>query len=187
MSKSYNKYSPTTYLILCGLFAALTAICSFITIPLGFTPVPINLGTFGVFLTGGLLGKKYGCISILVYILLGIAGIPVFSGFRAGLSVLAGPTGGYIAGYLLAVFIIGLLTDKMSSDSKRKSAAIIKYALCMTLGLVACYTAGTLWFMYSCHVPFTAAFISCVLPFIAGDITKITAAVILVTRLKKLL
>ncbi len=76
------------------------AICSFTTIPLGFTPVPINLATLGVFLTGGILGKKYGSISLIVYILLGAVGVPVFAGFKGGLGVLAGPTEGYTSAIL---------------------------------------------------------------------------------------
>ena len=102
-----ERYSKTTYLALCGLFAALMAICSFITIPLGFTPVPVNLGTLGVFLAGGILGRKYGTISIAVYVLLGAVGVPVFAGLRGGLGVLAGPTGGYIIGYIVAAFLAG--------------------------------------------------------------------------------
>ena len=82
-----------------------------ITIPLGFTPVPVNLGTLGVFLTGGILGKKYGTVSMSVYVLLGAIGIPVFAGFRGGLGVLAGPTGGYIIGYIVAVFLIGIILE----------------------------------------------------------------------------
>ena len=101
--------SKTFMMALCGLFAAVTAICSWISIPLGFTPVPVNLGTLAVFLTGGLLGKKYGPISLIVYTLAGAVGLPVFSGFRGGLSVLAGPTGGYIIGYIVAALIIGLI------------------------------------------------------------------------------
>lgn len=118
MTTSQKRYSNTVYMILCGLFAALTAICSFITIPLGFTPIPVNLGTLGMFLTGGILGKKYGTISITVYVLMGAAGVPVFAGFRAGLSVLAGPTGGYIAGYIAGAFIIGCILDMALQNKK---------------------------------------------------------------------
>ncbi len=119
-----GTYSRTTMMILCGIFAAVTAICSLITIPLGFTPVPVNLGTLSVFLTGGILGKKYGTLSMTVYVLLGAAGVPVFSGFRGGIGVLAGPTGGYIIGYIVAVLIIGLLmenTVKTSGSSSSES------------------------------------------------------------------
>lgn len=111
-----GKYTKTTYMALCGLFAALMAICSFISIPLGFTPVPVNLATLGVFLAGGLLGKKYGTLSLTVYVVLGAVGVPVFAGFRGGLSVLVGPTGGYIFGYIAAAFLIGLLVEFMLAD-----------------------------------------------------------------------
>lgn len=111
--RSPRTYSKTTYMALCGLFAALMAVCSFICIPLGFTPVPVNLATLGVFLTGGLLGRKYGTISMTVYVLLGAVGLPIFSEFRGGLSVLVGPTGGYIIGYIAGAFLVGLLTDMM--------------------------------------------------------------------------
>ncbi len=172
-----NSYTGTTYLVMCGLFAALNAICAQIFIPLGFTPIPMNLGTLGVFLTGGLLGRKYGVISMGVYILLGAAGIPVFSGFRGGLGILAGPTGGYIAGYLLAVFIIGIILEK-------GHAKLTLRLLSMTAGLAACYCLGTLWFMISTGTGFYAAFVSCVLPFLPADAVKIFAASFLIRRLK---
>ena len=132
------------------------AICSFITIPLGFTPVPINLATLGVFLTGGILGKKYGSISLIVYILLGAVGVPVFAGFKGGLGVLAGPTGGYIIGYLAAAFLTGLLvelvftktgTDSGQRSTKSSTSRFIGIILAMIAGLAACYALGTAWFM----------------------------------------
>ena len=88
-------------LVLTGIFAAIVTICSWITVPLPFTQVPINLAVLGVLLAGGCLGSKYGSLSILIYILLGAVGIPVFAGFGSGLGTLAGPTGGYIVGYIL--------------------------------------------------------------------------------------
>lgn len=180
MTTITKTYAKTTHLVLCGLFAALMAICSFITIPLGFTPVPINLATLGVFLTGGLLGKKYGSITMAVYILMGAVGIPVFSGFRAGLSVIAGPTGGYIIGYLAAVFIVGIILEKYSEK-------IITCVLAMTLGLIACYFLGTAWFIYVMDTNLAAAMTACVIPFIPGDIIKIILGSILVGRLRPLL
>jgi biotin transport system substrate-specific component len=172
-----NTYTSTTYMVMCGLFAALNAICAQIFIPLAFTPVPVNLGTLGVFLTGGLLGRKYGVISIGVYVLLGAAGVPVFAGFRGGLGVLAGPTGGYILGYLLAVLIVGMILDK-------GYAKLSLRVLSMAAGLAACYCFGTLWFMVSTGTGFDAAFVSCILPFIPGDIVKILAASFLIKRLR---
>ena len=180
---------------LCGLFAALMAICSFISIPLGFTPVPVNLGTLGVFLTGGILGKKYGPISMSVYVLLGAVGVPVFAGFRGGLGVLAGPTGGYIIGYIVAAFLIGLLIDTMLADRTKAGPASAgsrarEIAICviaMIIGLLACYTLGTLWFIISTHTGIWASLISCVFPFLPGDALKIAAGALLVQKLRKML
>ncbi len=177
--------SKTFMMALCGLFAAVTAICSWISIPLGFTPVPVNLGTLAVFLTGGLLGKKYGPISLIVYTLAGAVGLPVFSGFRGGLSVLAGPTGGYIIGYIVAALIIGLIISGMTRRERTTGAAISINAFAMICGLAACYALGTAWFMISTHTPFAAAMVSCVIPFLPGDALKIIAATILVRKLKK--
>ena len=183
-------------MILCGLFAAITAVCSFITIPLGFTPVPINLGTLAVFLTGGILGKKYGTISMTVYVLLGAAGVPVFAGFRAGISVLAGPTGGYIIGYIVAVFIIGVLADvlvKRSTAGGRTASGgravreTLLYALAMVVGLLICYAFGTAWFMISTGTGLWSAMLLCVIPFLPGDALKIIVAAILVKKLRPLL
>ncbi len=207
-SETFSKrYSRTTFIVLCGLFAAISAICSQISIPLGFTPIPVNLGTLAVFLTGGLLGEKYGTISMAVYVLLGAAGVPVFAGLRGGISVLAGPTGGYIIGYIAAVFIIGILCDMPENrrvkradqdadsctagqNSHRRAGAAAEallYALAMVCGLFICYVLGTAWFMISSGTGLGAAMLSCVVPFLPGDALKILAAAILVKKLRPLL
>lgn len=184
--------SKTAHLVLCGLFAAINAVCSFITIPLGFTPVPLNLGTLAVFLTGGILGAKYGAISESVYVLIGIAGIPVFSGLRGGISVLAGPTGGYIPGYVAAAFIIGTMLDHWYSSGilTSKTGNLKTYsilALAMIAGLISCYFTGTIWFIISTGTGLWASLVSCVLPFLAGDALKISAAVLLIGKLRPIL
>ena len=181
------KYSKTTYMALCGLFAALTAVCSYISIPLGFTPVPVNLATLAVFLAGGLLGKKYGTISLSVYALLGAVGVPVFAGFRGGLSVLAGPTGGYIIGYIVAAFIIGLIIEKALQPEQSYGRQILVCVVAMIAGLAACYALGTLWFIVSTGTGVMASLVACVFPFLPGDALKIAAASILVQKLKRLL
>lgn len=192
---SMKIYPKTTYMALCGLFAALMAICSMISIPLGFTPVPVNLATLGVFLAGGLLGKKYGTISLAVYVLIGAVGVPVFAGFRGGLSVLAGPTGGYIIGYIAAAFLVGLLTElflgrKSAAVQKAGSPRVKELLLCaaaMVVGLAACYLLGTAWFMISTHTGLWPALVSCVFPFLPGDALKIIAGSLLVQKLRHLL
>lgn len=181
------RYSRTTYLALCGLFAAIMAVCSFITIPLGFTPVPINLGTLGVFLAGGILGRKNGTISIGVYVLIGAVGIPVFAGFKGGLGVLAGPTGGYIIGYIIAAFIIGLMIDAFFDEEEPLGRQYLVCVIAMIAGLMACYALGTLWFIISTGTGVWASLIACVFPFLPGDALKIAAATLLVQRLRKLL
>ena len=179
------KNTVTRKLIYCALLAALTAVCAWLVIPIG--PVPISLSTFAVMLCGLLLGWKYGVIAVAVYILLGLAGVPVFTGFRAA-SALLGPTGGYIIGYIAAAFIIGLLIEKLvpASSSERVKELLI-YAVAMIAGLFVCYLLGTLWFMIITHTGAWAALVSCVFPFLPGDGLKIIAGALLVRRLRMLL
>ena len=173
-----NRKNNLSMLVLTGIFAAIVTICSWITVPLPFTQVPINLAVLGVLLAGGCLGSKYGSLSILIYILLGAVGIPVFAGFGAGLGTLAGPTGGYIVGYILCAAIAGL-----GAHCKHP----VRLALCMLLGVAACYALGTLWYAHLMQTTIWAALALCVIPFIPCDALKIAATVFLVTRLRKLL
>ena len=204
-------------LVLTGIFAGIVTVCSWITVPLPFTQVPINLAVLGVLLAGGCLGSKYGSLSILIYILLGAVGIPVFAGFGAGLGTLAGPTGGYIVGYILCAAIAGLGSVAISKTfkkpsraaapsqasnstqqaaeadaglSKKKKAprlATLRLAFLMVLGVAACYALGTLWYAHLMQTTIWAALALCVIPFIPCDALKIAAAVFLVTRLRHLL
>ena len=103
------KKVNTLNLVFCALFAALTAVLSQFAIPIG--PVPINLATMSLFIAGAVLGSKLGGLSQLVYVLLGAAGLPVFSEFSGGLQIIAGPTGGYIIGYIATAWIVGFITE----------------------------------------------------------------------------
>ncbi len=170
-----KKYSKTAYMALAALFAALTAVCSWISIPLGFTPVPINLATLAVFLAGGFLGPRYGAISLTVYAMAGAVGAPVFAGFRGGFSVIAGPTGGFIIGYIAAAFIVGLICSRNRS--------VPHIIIAMILAMIACYTLGTIWFVITTHTNVAAALLSCVIPFLPGDAVKIAAGTFLLRRL----
>lgn len=107
-----NRSAFTLNLVMAALFAALTAVCSQIQIPLPM--VPINLALFAVHLAGALLGAKWGALSITAYALLGVVGAPVFAGFSSGPAVLFGKTGGYILGYILCALLVGLLSDRKS-------------------------------------------------------------------------
>lgn len=125
--------------VLCALFAAFCAVCSQLTIPI--QPVPITLGTFAVLLAGGFLGSRYGLMSIVIYLLLGAAGVPVFSMMRSGVSVIAGPAGGFIIGFAVMAFVTGLISEKYGYSFKTMLIA----SVCGTLG---CYILGIAWFIF---------------------------------------
>lgn len=170
--------SKTLDMLLISLGAALMAICAWIAIPM---TVPITLQTFGVFAVTGLLGLKRGTLSVLVYILLGAAGVPVFSGFKGGIGALLGSTGGYIVGFLLTALMVGWIVKRFG-----RSAVILSAA--MVAGLLACYAFGTAWFMVvyanqTGPIGLATVLSWCVLPFLIPDAIKIALAVLLVKRL----
>ncbi|MDD3168716.1 MAG: biotin transporter BioY [Eubacteriales bacterium] len=169
----------TKKMILYALFAALTAICSMIIIPLPFTPVPIHLATLSVFLAGGLLGSKGGAVSQIVYVILGAIGLPVFAGFTGGFGIITGPTGGYLIGYVAAAWLTGLMIEKLGHGYYQNIVSMIA-------GLAVCYALGTLWFMYITSAGLYAALMMCVVPFLLGDAVKIITGSILVKKLYRL-
>jgi biotin transport system substrate-specific component len=175
-----NKRYYAKPLILCSLFAALTGICSIISIPLPFSPVPINLALLSVYMAGGLLGAKYGSLSQIIYLLLGAIGLPVFHNLTGGLAIIAGPTGGFIIGYIAAAFIVGLFYSR----SNKTSALVVG----ILAGLTACYAFGTFWFIYITGTySLEAALLLCVIPFLPGDALKILAAVFLIKKLRPII
>ena len=167
-------------MILCAFFAALTVAGAMITIPLPFSPVPINLALFSVFCAGILLGPKMGSLSIIVYVCLGLIGLPVFANFTGGPGVLIGPTGGYIVGYVAAAFLAGLLSKGSNCSVPRMIGALV-------VGLAACYTLGTLWFVFITKTGLISALFLCVIPFLAGDAIKILATILIAKKLRPLL
>ena len=166
----------TCQLVLAALFAALTAVCSQIQIPLPM--IPINLALFAVHLCGALLGAKWGALSMAVYALLGAVGVPVFAGFGSGPAVLFGKTGGYIIGYILCAAIVGLL-------SRRLGFTFPKLCLSMVVGVAVCYLFGTIWFMVITGMNLVTSLTYCVIPFLPGDVVKILLAALLALRLQK--
>ena len=161
---------------------ALTAVCSWISVP-AFLPtmVPFTLQTFAVCLVTALLGLRLGFWTVLGYILLGLVGVPVFSGFRGGLGVLLGTTGGYIVGFLFTALAVGLAVDKLG----RKLPVLI---LSMVVGILLCYTFGTVWFVIvytrsSGAIGVGTALAWCVVPYLIPDGVKIALAAILTGRL----
>lgn len=160
-----------------AMFAALTAICAQIAIPLP-GDVPLSLATFAVMLSGALLGTFGGAVSQLVYVLLGAVGVPVFASFSGGPGRLVGPTGGYIIGYILMALVIGMIVEK----AKRK---FYIYVAAMSIGTIACYTLGTVWYVFSTKTALLPALAACVFPFLPGDIIKIIFASLIACQLQK--
>lgn len=162
--------------VVCALFVALTAVCSQIIIPI--QPVPITLGTLPAFLSGVILGKKYGALSMVVYILLGAVGAPVFSMGRGGLSVLASPSGGFIISWIAVSALIGWICEKYGKGFWAVAAA-------MTAGNLLCYAAGVSWVIALTGMGLWAALWSCMFPFLPGDAAKILLGAFLVHRYGK--
>ena len=170
----------TSDMVYVGIFAALIVLCSWISIP---GPVPFTLQTLGVFLTVGLLGGRLGSQAVLVYILMGAIGLPVFAHFQGGLGTLLGTTGGYILGFLFSA----LLMWGMERAFGRSQGVLV---LSMLLGLLACYAFGTVWFMRvylrtTGAVSWMTVLGWCVFPFVVPDAIKIGLAVWLTGRLKQ--
>lgn len=173
--KAKKKKFKTIDIVYIGLFAALIAVCAWISIPM---TVSFTLQTCAVCLTAGLLGWKRGTLTILVYILLGMVGLPVFTGFKSGIAAVTGPTGGYIVGFIFTALIVGLAADRLGKK-------LWVNILFMAIGILVCYLFGTVWFMIAYKVTFASALTTCVIPFLIPDAVKIAVVAILVNRLKK--
>jgi biotin transport system substrate-specific component len=172
MKKTLNSKG----MILCALFAALTASGALIAIPIPFSPIPISLQALFVFLSGAILGSNLGALSQLVYLLLGILGLPVFARGASGIGVVIGPTGGYLAGFVIAAYIIGFIFER-----KIKSTVTID-ALVMFLGMAIYYITGTIWLMRVMDLGVVKAITAGILPFLPGDILKVIIAAIIVNK-----
>ncbi|WP_445474278.1 biotin transporter BioY [Methanococcoides methylutens] len=170
-SRSSNDIRKMVY---ASLFAALTAIGAYITIPLG--PIPFTLQVVFVLLAGGMLGSKWGSISMIVYTLLGIAGLPVFSGGASGLGVILGPTGGYIIGFIAAAFVVGFLFEKNRSEK------VLINAMYVLMGSVVIYAFGLTHLMVVADMSFMQAITVGFLPFIGGALVKVAVAAYIATR-----
>ncbi|MBQ3528106.1 MAG: biotin transporter BioY [Clostridia bacterium] len=158
-----------------GLMAAMIAAISVWQIPLPFLTVPLTFQTFAVCLSGSALGKWRGAVSVLVYIALGCIGLPVFTGFQGGAGVMAGPTGGFIVGFLPLAFFAGLGKEKK---------LFWRIALCVP-GLILCHLFGVLWYSFVTDVGIGAAFLTSSLGFIIKDLCFALLAVLLSRTLEK--
>lgn len=164
-----GKAFENTFLV--TSFVIMTALGAYIRIPLPFTPVPITLQTFFVLLCGAVLGKKIGSLTQASYVALGALGLPVFQGYGSGLLHLAGPTGGYLVGFMVAAFLVGHFV---------KRGAL----LAMITGLLAIYACGILWLIAGYGFDPAKAVSLGFIPFIPGAILKLIAASWIYSKVK---
>jgi len=165
----------------CAMLAALMCLCAWISVPFG--DVAVTMQTFALFLTLGLLGGKLGSLVCLLYLILGAVGLPVFSGFRGGLGVLLGATGGYIVGFLAASVVYWLITALLGQRFPVRLLGLLA-------GLAVCYGFGTLWFRYAYmdggnSISLGLILAKCVLPYLIPDLAKMALAMTLTEKLRR--
>lgn len=171
-----NQKIKTKQMVLIALMTAVTCVLGPLSIPLPFSPVPISLTNFAIFLAIFVLGMKNGTISFIIYLLLGAVGVPVFSSFRGGLQVLAGPTGGYLIGFIFLALIMGFALDHF--DRK-----LVPTIIGMIIGMVVYYAFGTVWLAKLLSLSFKEGLMMGVIPYLAGDVAKIIIAAIVGPKL----
>lgn len=164
-----------------AVMAALLCVAGPLTIAVG--PIPLSLATFAVYLAGAVLGAKRGAVAVLVYLLIGLTGVPVFSAFSGGFQKLAGVTGGYLVGYLPCAFVTGLAVRRDKAEVKPP----VRLPLCMVIGTAVLYAVGTAWFMLQTKNSLASALMLCVTPFLVGDAIKIFAATLLALQVRRAL
>ena len=171
-----------------ALMSAVLCVISPFTIPVPASPVPLSLALFAVYLAAVLLGAKRGAICVLIYLLLGMVGLPVFSGFSGGIGVLLGPTGGYLMGYVLCAVIVGVVVHTEAVGKISGKGQFFRCVVAMTSGTLACYLVGTIWFIFIMQSAFslTQALLTCVVPYLLFDVIKILVAAAIVLPVRKI-
>ena len=171
-----NQKIRTKQMVLIALMTAVTCVLGPLSIPLPFSPVPISLTNFAIFLAIFVLGMNNGPISFIIYLLIGAVGVPVFSSFRGGFQVLAGPTGGYLIGFIFLALIMGFALDHF--DRK-----LVPTIIGMIIGMAVCYAFGTVWLAKLLSLSFKEGLMMGVIPYLAGDAAKIIIAAIVGPKL----
>lgn len=176
---SVNKpFITTRQLTLIGVMTAITCILAPFAIPMPFSPVPISLTNLVIYITVFVLGMKFSTISYIIYLLLGAVGLPVFSSFSGGLGKLAGPTGGYLIGFIFLALIAGFFIEHFPGKLHFAIMGIV-------LGSAVYYLFGTIWLAQQMGLSLSAALAAGVIPYLPGDCLKIIIAAILGPKLRK--
>ena len=172
-----NNNTPLKRMVYAAMFGALTAIGSLIVIPM--QPIPITLQTLFTSLAGVLLGGYTGALSQIVYVLLGVIGLPVFAGGKAGLGTLLGPTGGYLIGFITAAYVIGKIVEA------KKEAGWVWITMSLVMGNLVIYSLGVMQLALVAHLSIVKALLAGVVPFLFGDLLKLVAAALISFKLRK--
>lgn len=166
-------------LALAGLMAAVTAVLAYVRLPVPLSPVPVSGQTLGVMLAGALLGARLGALSQGVYVLLGAMGLPVFAGGMGGLAVLAGPTGGYLIGFILGAYVTGRLVEGVAD------VRVGRWLLAFGVGgVLAVYVPGVLQLALVMNLPLSQAVALGVVPFLVGDVVKVLVSTVIMQGLQ---
>ena len=173
-TKTTSKFT-IQQIAMIAVMTAVTCVLAPLSVPIG--PVPISLTNLVIYFSLFILGTKKGTISYLIYLLLGLVGLPVFCGFTGGPAKLAGPTGGYIIGFIVMAVIAGLVIDNCHKP--------LIQLVGMIAGTIVCYLFGTVWFCIVADSTFKAALGICVIPFIPADLIKMIIAMIIGPMIKK--
>lgn len=173
-----SEVKPLLGYVYASMFGAVTAIGAFIAIPLPFSPVPITLQTLFLYLAAALLGGRLGALSQAVYVALGIVGLPVFAGGKAGFGVLLGPTGGYLYGFVIGALLAGTLV------SMKEKPGIAWTGLSLCTAVAAIYSCGVFQLSWTASLTLEKAFYLGAAPFLPGDIIKILAASLIAVKVR---
>lgn len=168
----------TRQITLTGVMTAVACILGPFVIPLPISPVPISMTNLVIYFSVYVLGGRYGSVSYLIYLLLGFAGIPVFSGFTGGVGKLAGPTGGYLVGFIFMAVIAGYFIDKFPRR-------VALHVIGMVFGTMVCYAFGTAWLSGQSGMSFITSMGIGVIPYLPGDAAKIIFAAIVGPKLRR--
>ena len=168
------------HLAVASVLAALTAAFAYVSIPLPGLPAPVSFQVFGVYFAGLLLGPRWGGFSMALYLLVGVAGAPVFSNGGAGLAYLLGPTGGFLVGFLLAAVLIGVIVHRGLDPRPLSEVSVAVQAGALFAGLAVLYAVGVPWLAVSTDYGFVEAATVGAAIFLPGDLIKIAATLGLV-------
>lgn len=181
-SIAHSGGRPVRSVVMTGLFAALTAVGAMASLPLPLTPVPFSLQVLFVLLSGIVLGGKLGAVSQVTYVAMGVVGIPVFAGGRTGPSVLVGPTGGYVLGFVVAPLVVSAMAGRSGSNDTWSGARVLGGTL---LGVAVIHALGAAQLGLVANLTPSQAVCLGVLPFIAGDVAKALIAAWLAHHLRR--